>query len=506
MAVLAALALVCCLASGNRIQIQYFALQSGQAPDELSHYESPLSHDKTRISLQSETKYFYNRSMLGMEVAEEIEIEEESAASSAESVNPETSLRESGSEVESISVSSTAEKYFHGIDSQDDVKTLQNEVKPEDTATVMPLTGTTAEEDSDVANLQADLSLAEQEAIVAALTGNSAEQDVNLVGLQDDARETQTGALPKAAASGMQLPGTEAEVHTHGSLAELDASVVSPITNRATEDFYSVGETAEPGLGPQLEATVTLLAGTSDKDEKDKKGQENDTKSVAIVAMTTRNSSGTEQHSLQHQQHQTESLHSARWPGFGSSRSIPENFKSFLTTVNALSESSFGYVSRPFFNILALASLVAIISLLIRSYRFCLSRKLSCGLSNGEARHQCFHEGRLVYEWDQTLKDITVYLRPPQGQLAQDLDIKISSRHLRVGRRGRKCFLTEETYDVVNAEMSSWLLRRNGELQICIRKVRRSKWPTAFLHKGKLPDGHEVQSDASSSNLSRAMY
>lgn len=461
MAAFAILALLCCSASGSRIQ-----LFAARLREELSRAESPSSHDKILSSLQFETSYVSNGSILGMEVAEHIEIEEDITERPIETRNVETSPTESGSEVEAISLSSTVKRQFDFIDLQADAKATQNEV-----------------------------GLQEQ----ALLTSSSAEQAVSSAGSQDDVVFLPEVDVPKAEGNGEQLTGADA-----GSLAELDASVVSPSVTASSDGVSdnAKAEVRQPGLGPEVEATVTLLA---DAGAKDQKGGIS-TNPVGIVQMTMHNSSGIEPHSLlqRQQQHQPDSESYARWPGFGSSTSIPENFKSFLTTVNALSEGSFGYVPHPAFCILAFGGLVAIIALLLRSWRFCLSRKLTCGLSNSATRHKCFHEGRVVYEWDQTLKDITVYLRPPQGQLANDLDIKVSSRHLRIGLKGRRCFLSEETYDVVNAEMSSWLLKRNGELQIFLRKVRRSKWPTVFLRKGTSVDRPGVQSDASSLNLSHA--
>mmetsp|Transcript_3500 Transcript_3500/g.6873 ORF Transcript_3500/g.6873 Transcript_3500/m.6873 type:complete len:296 (+) Transcript_3500:101-988(+) len=111
-----------------------------------------------------------------------------------------------------------------------------------------------------------------------------------------------------------------------------------------------------------------------------------------------------------------------------------------------------------------------------------LSQKLAKYIPRKRTRIQHFHEGRMVYEWDQTPKVGTIYIRPPTGVRKCDLDIRISSRHLRVGRKGKPAFLREETYDLVNEEMSSWSLRSNGELQIYLQKVRRAEWPSILVH------------------------
>lgn len=116
---------------------------------------------------------------------------------------------------------------------------------------------------------------------------------------------------------------------------------------------------------------------------------------------------------------------------------------------------------------------------------FCIAQLLSSLLPRKRKRFQHSHEGRVVYEWDQTPKVATLYIRPPEGVTKNDLDIRIACRHLRVGRKGKPSFLREETYDVVNEEMSSWSLRSNGELQIYLQKARRAEWPTILLHNSE---------------------
>lgn len=101
-----------------------------------------------------------------------------------------------------------------------------------------------------------------------------------------------------------------------------------------------------------------------------------------------------------------------------------------------------------------------------------------------KTRFQYTHNGRPVYEWDQTLEDATIYIRPPEGLTKRDLEIKIAARHLRVGRKGKPAFLLEETYDIVNKDRSTWSLR-NGELQIHLKKARKVEWPAVLLHKQK---------------------
>lgn len=112
----------------------------------------------------------------------------------------------------------------------------------------------------------------------------------------------------------------------------------------------------------------------------------------------------------------------------------------------------------------------------------CVARRLASHLPGNVARIQHIHDGRVVYEWNQSATVATIYIRPPNGVKKHDLDIRIASQHLRVGRKGRPAFLMEETCDVVNRARSSWSLRNNGELQIFLHKVRSVEWPCVLLH------------------------
>ncbi len=46
-----------------------------------------------------------------------------------------------------------------------------------------------------------------------------------------------------------------------------------------------------------------------------------------------------------------------------------------------------------------------------------------------------------VYEWDQTLDEVNMYIKPPPGITARALDIEITVKHLRIGIKGNPPFL-----------------------------------------------------------------
>lgn len=135
------------------------------------------------------------------------------------------------------------------------------------------------------------------------------------------------------------------------------------------------------------------------------------------------------------------------------------------------------HLSRPVLGILVAFGPVA----------FCLLVYVSHGqlrkrFGHSNTRRQYTHNGRIVYEWDQTAKVVALYIKTPEGVTKKDLDISICARHLRVGRKGKASFLREETFELVNEDMSSWSLRNDGELQIFLHKVHKAEWPVVLLH------------------------
>ncbi len=48
-------------------------------------------------------------------------------------------------------------------------------------------------------------------------------------------------------------------------------------------------------------------------------------------------------------------------------------------------------------------------------------------------RHQFLHEKQLVYEWEQSLSDLNLFIKVPEGVKAKQLYVDISKKHLRVG-------------------------------------------------------------------------
>lgn len=93
------------------------------------------------------------------------------------------------------------------------------------------------------------------------------------------------------------------------------------------------------------------------------------------------------------------------------------------------------------------------------------------------------HDKKPIYEWDQNSTVANIYMKPPPNVEKKDLEIKISSKKLKVGRKGKPPFLQEDLYAPICEEESSWRLRSNGELKINLRKAVKGEWPKVLNHR-----------------------
>ena len=77
---------------------------------------------------------------------------------------------------------------------------------------------------------------------------------------------------------------------------------------------------------------------------------------------------------------------------------------------------------------------------------------------NYENRYIFEFQGKKIYEWEQSLEDVTIYIDVPPGKdKASDFDIEIRASKLRVGLKGHdRCFIEEDTFEKVDTSESSW--------------------------------------------------
>ena len=107
------------------------------------------------------------------------------------------------------------------------------------------------------------------------------------------------------------------------------------------------------------------------------------------------------------------------------------------------------------------------------------------------------HQGRKIYEWDQTLSDVNMHIEVPPGVRAKHLDVKFTSSQLTIGIKGNPPFIDEPFGYIVNASDSTWTLD-DGILQIALTKGSKGVTWDCLL-KGHTPVDHYTQSEVQKS-------
>ena len=112
-----------------------------------------------------------------------------------------------------------------------------------------------------------------------------------------------------------------------------------------------------------------------------------------------------------------------------------------------------------------------------------------------KGRQQFKHGEQVVYEWDQTLDEVNIYIKPPDfmlpknkqaiqaqlqpGQPMPSFDIKITPKSLTVGIKGNPPFLNEALGGHCLHEESYWMLE-DDELHIQLTKMKKGDmWMSA---------------------------
>ena len=107
-----------------------------------------------------------------------------------------------------------------------------------------------------------------------------------------------------------------------------------------------------------------------------------------------------------------------------------------------------------------------------------------------------YYKNQLVYEWEQNLEEIIIYIKAPEcileknreiikknlkpGQKMPKLEIKITPNHLSVGLIDLPPYLSEDFTKTVKASESLWQLD-DGEIVITLEKtIKADTWTSVF--------------------------
>ena len=116
-------------------------------------------------------------------------------------------------------------------------------------------------------------------------------------------------------------------------------------------------------------------------------------------------------------------------------------------------------------------------------------------------RKQFIHNGQLIYEWDQNIEELNIYIKPPKIALpmylsenkkkygnnfqTQKFEIEIKPNHLKIGIKTEKPFIDKKLVKTCNTNESYWMIE-DDELHIILTKILKADiWKGIF-------EGHQI--------------
>ncbi|KAL6770728.1 hypothetical protein ACKKBF_B32410 [Auxenochlorella protothecoides x Auxenochlorella symbiontica] len=112
--------------------------------------------------------------------------------------------------------------------------------------------------------------------------------------------------------------------------------------------------------------------------------------------------------------------------------------------------------------------------------------------------HAYVHNGQKVYEWNQTLSDINIFIDLPPGARAKDLAVSFTTARLTVGLANTPPYLDKDLAGAIKVSDSLWTVE-DGILVLQLVKAQTGvTWPAAIA-------GHEVSPDVQTTDQKRLM-
>ncbi|CAL1402297.1 unnamed protein product [Linum trigynum] len=103
-----------------------------------------------------------------------------------------------------------------------------------------------------------------------------------------------------------------------------------------------------------------------------------------------------------------------------------------------------------------------------------------------EKRHSFVHNGNTVFEWDQTLDEVNMYIKRPMEVRPQQFHCVIRSNHLTFGIKGSPPFLDHDLAHPVKADCSFWTIE-DDIMHITLQKRDKGQmWASPLMGDGQL--------------------
>nr|XP_028955481.1 nudC domain-containing protein 2-like [Malus domestica]XP_028955482.1 nudC domain-containing protein 2-like [Malus domestica] len=103
-----------------------------------------------------------------------------------------------------------------------------------------------------------------------------------------------------------------------------------------------------------------------------------------------------------------------------------------------------------------------------------------------EKRHSFVHNGQKVFEWDQTLEEVNMYISLPLNVPSKHFFCKIQSKHVEVGIKGNPPYLNHDLTCPVKTDCSFWTLE-DDIMHITLQKRDKGQtWASPIVGEGQL--------------------
>ncbi|KAK8914414.1 hypothetical protein KSP39_PZI024117 [Platanthera zijinensis] len=103
-----------------------------------------------------------------------------------------------------------------------------------------------------------------------------------------------------------------------------------------------------------------------------------------------------------------------------------------------------------------------------------------------EKRHTFVHGEKKIFEWDQNLDELNIYIDLPPDVPKKLFYCKIVSQHIELGIRGNPPFLNHDLAAAVKTDSSFWTLE-DGTMHVTLTKRDKGKtWSSPILGQGIL--------------------
>ncbi|XP_078156374.1 uncharacterized protein LOC144552135 [Carex rostrata] len=103
-----------------------------------------------------------------------------------------------------------------------------------------------------------------------------------------------------------------------------------------------------------------------------------------------------------------------------------------------------------------------------------------------EKRHKFVHNGQKVFEWDQTLEEVDMYIDLPQNVPKKLFYCKIQSKHIELGIKGNPPYLNHDLSSHVKTDSSFWTLE-DDIMHVTLQKRDKGQtWASPIPGQGDL--------------------